>query len=51
MIAPIGYCNKTDGAEKKYIAPKEGQTNILRWAFNQIAEGIFNSVQFLILQK
>lgn len=40
-IAPIVYTNKIDEAGRKCIVPKESQANILCWAFNQIAEGVF----------
>ena len=42
-LAPVGYLNKTDEAGRKLIAPKEPQAEILRWAFNEIAEGVYNT--------
>ncbi|MEI9959392.1 MAG: recombinase family protein [Ferruginibacter sp.] len=44
-LAPVGYTNKTDETGRKYIAPKEPQADILRWAFKQIAAGIYNTEQ------
>ena len=41
--APIGYINKTDESGRKYIAPKEPQASIMRWAFQEIANGQFAS--------
>lgn len=50
-LAPVGYTNKTDEAGRKYIAPKEPQSNIISWAFNQIAEGLYNTEQIFKLSK
>ncbi|GAA0524752.1 recombinase family protein [Chitinophaga japonensis] len=44
--APIGYINKvTDDGKKKYIAPKYPDADILRWAFETVAKGIFTTEQ------
>ena len=50
-LAPIGYANKIDEAGRKYIAPKEPLAGILRWAFNQIAEGTYNTEQTFKIAK
>lgn len=50
-LAPIGYTNKTDEAGRKFIAPEEPQAGILRWAFNQIAEGVYNTEQVYKMAK
>ncbi len=50
-LAPIGYANKTDEAGRKYIAPKEPQASIIKWAFGQIADGVFNTEQVLKMAK
>ena len=50
-LAPIGYTNKTDESGKKYIAPQEPQARILRWAFEQIAEGVYNTEQVYKMAK
>ncbi len=50
-LAPIGYVNKTDEAGRKYIEPKEPQAGIIRWAFEQIAESVFNTEQIFKLAK
>jgi len=50
-LAPIRYINKIDEAGRKCIAPKESKANILQWAFNQIAEGIFNTEQVFKMAK
>lgn len=50
-LAPIGYVNKTDEGGRKYIAPKEPQADILRWAFGEIAEGIYNTEQVFKMAK
>ena len=39
--APIGYVNKSKEDGRKYIAVKEPEASIMRWAFNEIAKGIF----------
>ncbi|WP_462237429.1 recombinase family protein [Ferruginibacter sp.] len=49
--APIGYMNRTDESGRKYIAPKEPQADILRWSFNKIAEGVFNTEQIYKMAK
>ncbi len=50
-LAPVGYINKTDEVGRKLISPKEPQADILRWAFNQIAEGIYNTEQIYKMAK
>lgn len=49
--AATGYINKTDEAGKKLISPIEPQANILRWAFNQISEGVYNTEQIFKMAK
>ena len=44
-LAPVGYVNKTEENGKKYIAPKEPDASILRWSFEEIAKGGFNTEQ------
>ncbi|HIY76012.1 MAG TPA: recombinase family protein [Candidatus Sphingobacterium stercorigallinarum] len=44
-LAPVGYVNKTEENGKKYIAPKEPDASILRWSFEEIAKGDFNTEQ------
>jgi site-specific DNA recombinase len=34
--APFGYANKITEEGKKYIAPKEPEASVIRWAFNQV---------------
>ncbi|WP_394767130.1 recombinase family protein [Ferruginibacter sp.] len=43
--APIGYVNRTDEFGRKYISPKENDCAILKWAFQQIANGIYAADQ------
>jgi site-specific DNA recombinase len=50
-LAPIGYINKTDEAGRKLISPKEPQADILRWAFTQISEGVYNTEQIYKMAK
>ncbi|MBN8784293.1 MAG: recombinase family protein [Terrimonas ferruginea] len=50
-LAPVAYINKTEENGKKYIAPLEPDASILRWAFEEIAKGIFNTEQIWKLAK
>jgi site-specific DNA recombinase len=40
-IAPVGYINKIDEAGRKYIAPQEPEAGMVRWVFQEIANGHF----------
>ena len=44
-LAPVAYVNKSDENGRKFIAPKEPDASILKWAFEEIAKGIFNTEQ------
>lgn len=46
-LAPIGYANRTDEGGRKCIAPKEPEAGIIRWSYEKIAEGIYNTEQIL----
>ncbi len=50
-LAPIGYINKTDEAGRKYIAPREPEAGIIKWAFEQLAEGVYNTEQILKMAR
>ena len=50
-LAPIGYANKTDETGRKFIAPKEPEAGIIRWAFEQLAEGVYNTEQVLKMAR
>ncbi len=39
---PCGYVNRTTAAGKKTIVPIEPKASIIRWAFEQVAKGIFH---------
>jgi len=43
--APVGYANKSYEDGRKYIAVKEPQAAIMRWAFNEIATGKYTVEQ------
>ncbi len=43
--APVGYVNKTDEHGRKYIAPKEPQASVIKWAFKEIANNQFAADQ------
>ena len=49
--APLGYINKINEAGKKYIAPKEDEANILKWAFQELGSGRFTTEQIWKLAK
>ena len=49
--APVGYINKITESGKKYIALEDKQGDILRWAFNELANGKFNTEQILKMAK
>ncbi len=44
-LAPVGYKNKIDECGNKYITPKEPDASNLRWSFEQLAKGIYNTEQ------
>lgn len=44
-LAPIGYTNKIDEAGRKYIAIHQPQAGILKWSFEEIAKGVYNTEQ------
>lgn len=41
--APFGYANKITENGKKYIAIKEPEATKMKWAFNELAKGIYAS--------
>lgn len=41
--APFGYANKITENGKKYIAIKEPEATKMKWAFNELAKGIYTS--------
>ena len=43
--APIGYKNKVTENGVKYIGPVEPEASIVRWAFEELATGRFNTQQ------
>ena len=43
--APLGYVNRHDVTGKKYIAVDPPQAKIMKWAFNEIAKGIYSTQQ------
>ena len=49
--APIGYANKISETGKKYIAPKETTGKIMRWVFEELARGRFNTEQVWKMAK
>ena len=49
--APVGYVNKITEDGKKYIAPKEPLAAIMRWIFEQVAEGRLHVEQILKVAK
>ena len=49
--APIGYINKISEAGKKYIAPNEVESQIMRWVFGELAQCTFNTEQICKMAK
>ncbi|GAB3026866.1 recombinase family protein [Niabella terrae] len=49
--APIGYVNKTNESGKKYIAPREVQSDIMKWAFKELAKNMFSTEQVWKMAK
>jgi site-specific DNA recombinase len=49
--SPYGYINKSDEMGRKYIAINEPQAKVLRWAFEEIAKGVFNTEQIYLLAR
>ncbi|MBS1530561.1 MAG: recombinase family protein, partial [Bacteroidetes bacterium] len=50
-LAPVGYTNKADESGRKYIAVKEPQASVVRWAFEEIAKGVYNTEQIYKMAK
>lgn len=44
-LAPTGYSNKITSDGRKYIEPREPDASILKWAFEELSKGIFNTEQ------
>ena len=49
--APIGYINRTDASGRKYIAPDEKQADIIRWSYEELAAGHYNTEQVWKMAK
>lgn len=43
--APFGYINRSKEDDRKYIAFKDPEASAMRWAFNEVAKGIFAAGQ------
>ena len=43
--APVGYVNSINAAGRKFIEPKNPQSQIMRWVFEQIAKGTYATDQ------
>jgi site-specific DNA recombinase len=43
--APIGFINKTNEHGRKYISPSEPEAGIMKWAFQELANGLFAADQ------
>jgi site-specific DNA recombinase len=44
-LAPIGYINRIDEVGRKSIAPFDPMASVIRWSYEKIAEGVFNTEQ------
>lgn len=49
--APYGYLNKTREDGRKHIIIDEDEAKIVKWIYEKVAEGIFNSEQIYNLAK
>ncbi len=49
--APAGYVNKVKEDGTKYIAFDQPEASILKWAFEELSKGIFNTEQVLCMAK
>jgi len=49
--APFGYANKSKENGTKYIALVEPQASVMRWIFEELARGIFNTEQVYHLAR
>ena len=49
--APVGYENKTRENGTKYIAPKEPEASLIRWCFEEVGRGVFNTAQVWNMAK
>ena len=49
--APVGYANRTDESGRKLIEPIEPMAGVIRWSFEKIAEGVFNTEQVYKMAK
>ena len=49
--APVGYVNKVKEDGTKYIAFDQPEASILKWAFEELSKGIFNTEQVLCMAK
>ncbi len=49
--APVGYANRSKEDGRKYIALKEPQAEIMKWAFEEIARGVFNTEDVLRMAR
>jgi site-specific DNA recombinase len=43
--APMGYINKTNENNEKYITLKEPDASIMKWAFKEVADGVYAADQ------
>ena len=50
-LAPVGYVNRTDESGRKFIAPIEPMASVMRWSFEKISEGVFNTEQIYKMAK
>ncbi len=41
-VAPVGYINRITESGKKYIAIHQPQADLLKWAFEQVAKGVYS---------
>ncbi|WP_431245086.1 recombinase family protein [Flavobacterium sp. P21] len=50
-FAPVGYVNRIKENGVKYIAFDEPEASILKWAFEELSKGIYNTDQIFYMAK
>ncbi|WP_313101617.1 recombinase family protein [Epilithonimonas sp.] len=45
--APYGYANKITENGKKYVTPTEPEASNMKWAFKEMAKGVFSATQIM----
>ena len=49
--APYGYVNKIAENGKKYVTQKEPEASNMKWAFNEMAKGVYSGSQIMVMMN